>query len=248
MQIRLCGSHTPLGGSRHASTPFSHLTSLLALFYGRAVHKWVWEQGRNVNQPSPMFGSPDFCTKEHEEQNIARQLRAHLIQPHAQRPFDGDALPGGRGARRTQEASGACRSGDFRITVDARPEVEGCYFDTGNTNYGYPVYTENGFFETGQIFVFPFEGGDEGVRARVCIRPTELSPGSIPLCLHSIKMYFCTLEHPPGGTCSAHGLRVATIKPKYFLQSSFSQMVAQSGQFNKRQSPMARCCRLSSFL
>lgn len=101
---------------------------------------------------------------------IARLERAHadLLQLHAQQPFYGDAIPESLNARRTQGAGGTCLSGDFRVTSDARPEVSGCYFDNGTTNYGLPQYTENGVFESGQFWVFPyFDDYRGGVRARM---------------------------------------------------------------------------------
>lgn len=114
------------------------------------------------------------CTNGQEERgaSIAEQLKrghANMTQPHAQWHVHSDAAPGSVSARRTQEAGGTCLSGDFRVSSNARPEVAGCYFDTGTTNYGEPQYTENGVFESGQFWVFPYyDDFREGVRARWC--------------------------------------------------------------------------------
>lgn len=105
-----------------------------------------------------------------------------LLQLHAQQPFyGGNHLPASIVTRRTQESSGTCLSGDFRVVSNARPEVSACYFDNGTTNYGLPQYTENGEFASGQFWVFPyFEDYRGGVRLRV-YSASELSFGSLSL-------------------------------------------------------------------
>ena len=152
--------------------------------------------------------------------NAAHQPGAYarVVERHAQRPFNVDARPEGFGARRTQEAGGTCSSGDFRITSDARPEVDSCYFDTGWTNYGFPVYTQNGVYDSiGQVTVFPYYDESEnrdGVRARACVFNTESYHYSVCFlvcCVGSrlVSTYdssssiFCALDQAPGGINSA---------------------------------------------